>query len=176
MAADTSRRAILAALGTAATTGTAGCLDAIGGDLGVTDDTLWLPSVVTDGDLPAGTVPLVPEGRVVLLNFFATWCPHCKEEMPVLRRARTEYDAENLHMVSITSQNSDDAIRAFWDLHDATWPVVKDADLEATAKYEVDGYPTNLLFDRDGEPVTDSGRISAQSFETLSWGIDPILE
>lgn len=176
MSADTSRRALLAALGTAATAGTAGCLDAIGGDLGVTDDTLRLPSVVTDGDLPDGSVPLVPEGRVVLLNFFATWCPHCKEEMSVLRRARAEYDTEELHMVSITSQDSDDAIRAFWDLHDATWPVVKDTDLEATAKYEVQGYPTNLLFDRDGELAADGGRVSAQSFDTLSWGIDPLLE
>jgi thiol-disulfide isomerase/thioredoxin len=176
MAPDTSRRALLGAVGAAATAATAGCLDAIDADSFTGDDTLWLPSVVTDGDLPEGSVPLVPEGQVVLLNFFATWCPHCREEMSVLRKARAEYDADDLHMVSITSQNSEDAVEAFWDLHDATWPVVQDTDLEATAKYEVDGYPTNLLFDRAGEPATGSGRVSAQSFDSLSWGIDPLLE
>lgn len=175
MSDNTSRRALLGTIGTAVTGATVGCLGDISPGLG-TDETLRLPSVVSEGDLPDGSVPLVPAGRVALVNFFATWCPHCKEEMPALRKAREEYDTDDLHMVSVTSQSSADTVRAFWNLHDATWPVVTDPDLEATAKYEVDGYPTNLLFDAAGEPATVTGTVPADSFETLSRVVDPLIE
>lgn len=176
MPSDMSRRTLLGAIGTAAVGASAGCLDAISTDLG-SGETLTLPSVVTEGDLPAGSVPLVPEGRVVFVNFFATWCSACQQEMPVLRKLRAEYDAADLHMVSVTSQADDDLIRAFWDEYDATWPVVRDPDLEATTKYDVTSYPTNLLFDQEGEPATDDGpAVAAQSVDTLSWMIDPLLE
>lgn len=177
MSPRTSRRALLGTVGTAALVGSAGCISVFDGGSGATDDTISLPSVVTDDDLPDGSVPLVPDGRVALVNFFATWCRPCQKEMPVFRELRAEYDSDALHMVSVTPQAEDDLIRQFWDRYDGTWPVVKDTGLEATAKYDANAYPTNLLFDRNGEPANGGdSEINVRSFDGLTSKIEPLLQ
>lgn len=152
------------------------------GSTGTETERLTLESVVTAGNLPSGTVPLRREGTVSLVNFFATWCGPCKEEMPAFRKLRAEYDSSQLHMVSVTPQVDEAAIEAFWEEYDATWPVVSDASLVATQRWDADSYPTNLLFDRDGEPASDTGHagarvgINARSFEELDELIAPLVE
>jgi thiol-disulfide isomerase/thioredoxin len=170
-----SRRSVLATLATTLAAGGAGC-SALG-ETESTDGKLSLPSVVTTGDLPSGEVVLVPDNTVTLLNFFATWCKPCIEEMPVFRRLRSEYDPETLHIVSITPEIDEELITAFWEKHDGTWPVVNDPALKATDKWNANSYPTNLLFDQDGTEVTDGGHgILARNYEELNAKIAPLIE
>jgi len=127
--------------------------DGTAGDATAGKPSLALPSAVTTGDLPSGEVTLRPEGRVTLLNFFATWCAPCEEEMPALRRLRAAYDESTLHVVSITPQVETAVVESFWEEHDATWPAVTDRSLEASQRWNATSYPTNVLFDRDGTLV-----------------------
>jgi thiol-disulfide isomerase/thioredoxin len=127
--------------------------------------------------LPDGRVELRPEGSVTLLNFFATWCKPCREEMPDFRRLRAEYDPDSLHMVSITPEVDETLIREFWEKYGGTWPVVTDPSLKATEKWDANSYPTNLLFDRNGDPTEgDSPEIRAREFSELKSLIDPLIE
>ena len=169
-----NRRAVLATLGTTLAVGAAGC---IGSNQPENDaESLSLPSVVTTGELPDGDVVLVPDNTVTLLNFFATWCKPCIDEMPAFRRLRREYDSETLHMVSISPEVDEELIRAFWEKHDGTWPVVNDPGLKATDRWDADSYPTNLLFDQDGTPINDGHGIRAREFEPLNERIEPLIE
>ena len=170
-----NRRSVLATVGTTLAVGSAGC-SALGENQS-TEANISLPSVVTTGEFSSGEVVLVPDNTVTLLNFFATWCKPCIEEMPVFRRLRSEYDPDTLHMVSITPEVDEELITAFWEKHDGTWPVVNDPSLKATDKWNANSYPTNLLFDRDGTEVTDDGHgILARSFKNLNEQIAPLIE
>lgn len=179
------RRHLLESIGIAVSTGFAGCLGGSPTDgtstanptTPSTPESLSLPSVVTRGNFPDRRVELRPEGTVTLLNFFATWCKPCQEEMPDFRRLRAEYDSDTLHMVSITPEVDDELIKEFWSKYNGTWPVVKDPALKATKKWNANSYPTNLLFDRTGGPaVGDSPKISARDFSGLKSLIDPLVE
>lgn len=178
------RRTLLGAVGTVVGAGLTGCVG--GSAAGRTATTaattpspersLALPSVVTRGDFPDGRVTLRPPGTVTFLNFFATWCKPCQEEMPDLRRLRAEYDPDALHMVSITPEVDEGLIREFWSTYDGTWPVVRDPALAATERWDANRYPTNLLFDRDGDPATGNGpAVGARGFEELKALVDPLV-
>jgi thiol-disulfide isomerase/thioredoxin len=139
-------------------------------------DTIRLPSAVTSGDLPDGDIPLREEGTVTLLNFFTTWCGPCREEMPALRQLRSEYDESEFRLVSITPQVERAMIESFWEEFDATWPVVTDTSLRATEKWNANSYPTNLLFDSDGDPAGDRGpKISARTFDGFDELVSPLV-
>lgn len=169
-----NRRSVLATLGTTLALGSAGCSGR--SQTEQNDEKLALPSVVTAGELPDGDVVLVPDDTVTLLNFFATWCKPCVDEMPAFRRLRSEYDPETLHMVSITPEVDEELIAAFWEKHDGTWPVVNDPALKATDRWDANSYPTNLLFKQDGTQVSDGHGIRAREFEALNATIEPLVE
>lgn len=142
-----------------------------------TNTSLALPSVVTHDEFPEGDVLLKPDGKIVLLNFFATWCRPCQEEMPDFRKLRAAYDTETLHMVSITPEVDEALIKEFWNEYDGSWPVVKDPGLVATDRWNANSYPTNLVFDSDGTPATGTEpTVRARTFEEFTSVIDPLLE
>lgn len=177
------RREFLRALSVGAGVGVAGCTELVpnGSSSGAeqsdsSSGPLSLPSVVTSGGLPDGDVRLRPDGKVAFLNFFTTWCKPCQKEMPALRRLRAEYDSESFHMVSITPEVDDQLVSEFWSKYDGTWPVVKDPGLRATQKWDANSYPTNLLFDRNGDPATgDRPEIQARSFSGFRSLVDPLV-
>lgn len=140
-----------------------------------TDDHLTLPSAVTAGDLPDGQVRLVAPETVTLLNFFTTWCRPCQREMSEFRRLRAEYDAGALHMVSITPEVDETLVREFWTEYEGTWPVVMDPALTATERWNANRYPTNLLFDANGDPAGDDPRVRARTFEEFDALVEPLV-
>ena len=175
------RRLFLRAIGTAMSVGVGGCAgQSTGGtadDTATTtaDDPLTLPSAVTTGDLPDGRVRLVAPGTVTLLNFFTTWCRPCQREMAEFRKLRAEYDADALHMVSITPEVDETLVEEFWAEYEGTWPVVMDPALTATERWNANRYPTNLLFDADGTPAGDDPEVRARTFEEFDTVIEPLV-
>jgi thiol-disulfide isomerase/thioredoxin len=186
---SSKRRSFIGSVSTALALGLAGCSsvsspdadtsrEATAATAGTPDesDPLALPSVVTREGFPDGDVVLKPEGTVVLLNFFTTWCRPCQEEMPAFRRLRAEYDTETLHMVSITPEVDEKLIRKFWTEYEGTWPVVTDPSLVATDRWDANSYPTNLVFDADGTPASgDDPEVRARSFEEFKSVVDPLV-
>ena len=189
---SSNRRAVLAAIGSGVGLSLAGCIGqestsdnsspstagtAAGTDMIDTDAKLSLPSVVTHDGFPDGDVVLKPDGKIVLLNFFTTWCRPCQKEMPAFRKLRSEYDAETLHMVSITPEVDESLIRQFWSEYEGTWPVVNDPGLVATDQWNANSYPTNLVFDTDGTPATgEQPEVRARTFEEFNSIIAPLVE
>lgn len=111
------------------------------------------------GPSPGGPIPVLPAGKVALLDFWATWCAPCKPQMDKLRAVRAEYP--DVHMLSITNETNREAIRSFWREHDGTWPVAVDPDLATNDRFGVTRIPTLLVFAPDGERVWEHTGLAA---------------
>jgi thiol-disulfide isomerase/thioredoxin len=89
-------------------------------------------------------------GKVVFLNFWATWCIPCREEMPVLERLHQTYHAQDLAIVSIDLKESADQVKIFFQKHSLSFPALLDQDGSVFRDYLVAGMPTTYLIDREG--------------------------
>jgi thiol-disulfide isomerase/thioredoxin len=89
-------------------------------------------------------------GKVVFLNFWATWCIPCREEMPALERLHQTYPAQDLAVISIDLKETADQVRAFFQKHGLSFPALLDQDGSVFRDYLVAGMPTTYLIGRDG--------------------------
>ena len=89
-------------------------------------------------------------GKVVFLNFWATWCIPCREEMPALERLHQAYQAQDLAIISIDLKESVDQVKAFFQKHGLSFPSLLDPNGVVFRDYLVAGMPTTYLIDRDG--------------------------
>jgi peroxiredoxin len=89
-------------------------------------------------------------GKVVFLNFWATWCIPCREEMPALERLHQTYQAQDLAIISIDLKESADQVKAFLQKHNLSFPSLLDQNGSVFRDYLVVGMPTTYLIGRDG--------------------------
>jgi len=92
-------------------------------------------------------------GRVVLLNFWATWCLECRSEMPAFERLHREFSAQGLAVVGINAREGTSTIREYAKELGLTFPLILDPKGTINAAYGVIGLPTTFLIGRDGRPV-----------------------
>jgi thiol-disulfide isomerase/thioredoxin len=92
-------------------------------------------------------------GKVVLLNFWATWCGPCKEEMPSLARLQTHFDPDRVRIVTVTADMYPQGIKQFLDQLGVSLPVGFDEDQEVTRTFLVRGLPTTIVIGQDGRTV-----------------------
>jgi peroxiredoxin len=94
------------------------------------------------------------QGSPVLVNFWATWCPPCRREMPELVDAYAEYEDAGLVIVGIDLQEPDDVVQGFADEFGVTFPLVVDRDGELSDVWRlggpVQGIPTSYFIDATG--------------------------
>ena len=89
-------------------------------------------------------------GKVVLINFWATWCPPCKAEMPSMNRLYNEIRNRGFEIVAISTDNSLSTIRDFLARNRIDFPVLFDETKSVTRQYHVFSMPTTFLIDRSG--------------------------
>ncbi|MEW6543444.1 MAG: TlpA disulfide reductase family protein [Nitrospirota bacterium] len=92
-------------------------------------------------------------GKVLLLNFWATWCGPCKEEMPSLDRLRRQFDPREFVLLAVTADRQRDGIKAFLKHLGLDIPVLFDEGQEVSAAFMVRGLPTTVLIGKDGKTV-----------------------
>ncbi len=104
------------------------------------------------GDLDGKPVRFAAlRGRVVLLNFWATWCPPCRKEMPSMERLYQAYKDKGLVVVALSQdQASAQTVKAFTDALKLGFPVWHDRDGLVGRQYGIPGVPTTFLIGRDG--------------------------
>jgi cytochrome c biogenesis protein CcmG/thiol:disulfide interchange protein DsbE len=89
-------------------------------------------------------------GTPVVVNVWASWCPPCRAEMPLLQRAADEFDGR-VAFLGVASRDSVGAAADFLDEVGVTYPNVIDARGEVRADLDLRGFPTTYVFDADGE-------------------------
>jgi thiol-disulfide isomerase/thioredoxin len=92
-------------------------------------------------------------GKVVLVNFWATWCAECRPEMPVLERLHRELTPKGFAVVGINAREERSAIAPYASQLGLTFPLIVDLRGRNSDLYGVVGIPTTFLFARDGRAV-----------------------
>jgi len=94
-------------------------------------------------------------GKVVLVNFWATWCPPCRREMPALEALYLEYREQGLVVLAINQWEDVDHVFAYMGQLEVfpTFPVLFDPESRVSADYGVKGLPTSFLVNQQGRLV-----------------------
>jgi cytochrome c biogenesis protein CcmG, thiol:disulfide interchange protein DsbE len=114
-------------------------------------------------------------GKVVVLNFWASWCDPCKSEAPRLEAAWQRFHGRGVVVVGVDAQDFSGDAQRFMRKHGITYPNVHDGPGDVLPRYGVSGFPETYFVDRRGRLVGDRvvGEISA---EKLTAGIQRALQ
>ena len=91
-------------------------------------------------------------GKVVLVNFWATWCPPCRAEMPAIEKVYRSFGPLELEVlaVNLTNQDNEAAVDAFAQELGLTFPIPLDRSGDVSARYILRGLPSSYFIDREG--------------------------
>lgn len=90
------------------------------------------------------------KGQPVVINFWASWCPPCREEAPVLERVWRLYEERGVTFIGVDIQDTEEDARAFIREFDITYPNGRDLKGRITIDYGVGGIPVTFFIDREG--------------------------
>ncbi|MEJ2750058.1 MAG: TlpA disulfide reductase family protein, partial [Anaerolineae bacterium] len=135
---------------------------------------LWMALQPGDGQSTARSGPQVPEqgkpapsftspalsggevtladhvGEVVIVNFWATWCPPCKAEMPGINAFYERHQDEGLVVLAVNAKESESLVRPFIEASGFSFPVLLDPAGSVVNQYQIRSFPTTIVIDRDG--------------------------
>jgi len=90
------------------------------------------------------------EGKYVLLNFWATWCPPCIQEKPQLNALHSELSEKGLVVLSVSVDADEQAYKKFLDRYGIEFPTARDPEMSVPSRYGTSMYPESYLIDREG--------------------------
>jgi thiol-disulfide isomerase/thioredoxin len=113
-------------------------------------------------------------GKVVVVNFWATWCKPCEHEIPDLSRVYEKYKQRGVVMLGVMADNVDNSeLLNFRSDHEMTYPVVRmNSDINVSFGYPR-SLPTTFVYDRGGRQITQ--RVGALREQQLIDMIEPLL-
>ncbi len=135
------------------------------------------PGIMHEGDKSAslslpdlhGVMHSLPKGEVVLLNFWATWCPPCRQEIPSMVELHKKLSPQGLRIVAVSVDKNYDDLEKFVKEYQMPFQVLHDADSIAARQYGVFRFPETFLIDRQG-------RIRHQLIGAVEWMSEPMVE
>jgi len=89
-------------------------------------------------------------GKVYLLDFWGTWCPPCRESVPILRDLNKKYSAKGFQLVGISSDDEEDVWKTFIASQKMDWAEYIDLSGKLLESFKVDSFPTYIVVDKDG--------------------------
>ena len=89
-------------------------------------------------------------GKPVMLNFWATWCPPCRAEMPYIQQIYEEWSGKGLEVLAIDIGESPSEVKKFLQNQGLSLPVLLDTKKNVAQKYNITGIPTTFFIDSDG--------------------------
>ena len=113
------------------------------------------------------------EGQVILVNWWATWCPPCKAEMPAINAFYETHKADGFVVLAVNSQEGASTVKNFIQNNGFTFPVLLDSQGQVMERYHVRALPTSFIIDRHGViQHIQTGEISPRQLETI---VEPLL-
>ena len=112
------------------------------------------------------------KGSLILLNFWATWCSPCKEEMPSLDKLQINKNLDNLKIfpINVGQENLEKSSKFFNDLQIKNLRIYFDPSINLTKKFGLRGIPTSILINKDGfEFARIIGSIDFENKEFIEW-------
>jgi peroxiredoxin len=94
-------------------------------------------------------------GKVVLVNFWATWCPPCRKEMPDMETLYQRFGPRGLVILGISDEEAG-VVEKFLAEKKYTYPILLDPGRKVNELFQVDGIPKSFLYGRDGKLVTEA--------------------
>ncbi len=92
-------------------------------------------------------------GKPVIVNFWATWCPPCRAELPSMNRAWAKLKDDGVQMLAVNMAESEDTIFPFTGDYPIDFPILLDSNGEYAINWHVKGLPTTYIVDPDGQVV-----------------------
>ena len=111
-------------------------------------------------------------GKLIIINFWATWCPPCKKEMPSLDRLYQDSNFKNLQVfaVNMDQPNTSKTKKFFTDLNIQKLEIFFDPDLNFVKEFKLRGMPTTVLINKKGEEFARIiGEVNFQDKKFLKW-------
>lgn len=112
-------------------------------------------------------------GSPVVINFWASWCPACRAEMPVLNAAEATYRSRALRMVGIVYQDSRENALAFMSQYGQAYPSLLDPDGRTAIDYGVFGVPETFFI--DGAGVIRSRQVGPLTYADMQRQVEAII-
>jgi len=111
-------------------------------------------------------------GKPVFMDFFATWCPPCNAEAPMVNAAYKRYASQGLQVIGVDVQENAQKAKQFVDQHQLTYPAVVDSGT-LSDQYKINGMPVGVFIDKTG--VVRKIEVGQLSPDQLSADIKSIL-
>jgi peroxiredoxin len=91
------------------------------------------------------------KGQVVMINFWATWCGPCRQEMPLLAQLHDKYEPLGFTMLGVNVEPDSAAAVTWLKGVPVTFPILFDTDSAVAGRFGVEGMPSSVLVDRNGQ-------------------------
>lgn len=115
-------------------------------------------------------------GKVVLVDFWASWCPPCLVSLPAYDRMRQELDSEDFEIIAVNvDENTEDGLK-FLEDHPVGYPVIADPEGQIGIPWGIRSLPRSFLIDRDGQVAATYKRFRAGDEVKLKQAINKLLE
>ncbi len=118
------------------------------------------------------------KGKVVWINFFATWCPPCRKELPHLQKEVYDKYADNksFELIILGREHSWDEVNKFKKEQGFTMPFYPDPERKVFAMYAKQNIPRNFIIDQSGKIVYSSIGFNEKDFEKIKQTVTDLLE
>jgi peroxiredoxin len=91
------------------------------------------------------------KGQVVMLNFWASWCGPCRQEMPLLESIYKKYNKMGFTMIGVNVEPDSNAANEWLKATPVSFPILYDRDSKVSKLYDVAGMPSTVIIDRSGK-------------------------
>ena len=91
------------------------------------------------------------KGRIVLVNFWASWCGPCRKEMPLLEQLNRQYRSKGVTLVGVDVEPDSAAAIDWLKVTPVSFPILFDVDSRVSKLYQVEGMPNTVILDRQGK-------------------------